>query len=82
MDRDLEGLTRQALHAYFEVPEKKPVQRFRRFDVVRCLCGRCMGPQQILRIDKKSSPVRYKVAYYNAIFGGRHWVTEGKLGFL
>jgi hypothetical protein len=39
-----------------------------------------MGYQQILRIDTSLFPIiRYKVAYYNAIFGGRHWVTGSQL---
>jgi hypothetical protein len=56
---------------------------FGRWEIVRCSCGGCMGPQQILRIKKRGrqEPI-YKVAYYNSFFGGRHWVTGKQLSYL
>lgn len=52
---------------------------FRKNEIVTCSCGQCMGPQQILKVDKSGTEPRYKVAYYNAIFGGRHWVSAKTL---
>lgn len=56
----------------------KTATRYSKHQIVHCSCG-CMGHQQILKIDASGAETRYKVAYYNAIVGGRHWVTEKEL---
>lgn len=44
-----------------------------------CVCSCCHRRVQILKIDPERGAACYKVARYNAIAGGRHWVTEDQL---
>ncbi len=55
----------------------KPGARYETWTLHRCLC--CGQTVQVLKIDTSGPRPRYKVAYYNAIIGGRHWVSEGLL---